>query len=139
MLQLKALYAIAITLALMSFQSAFAEAGDISVSGVGFRKLPGGSLDDPPGGGQRLLTATIANNSTQSLSYAAFLDLRDSEGVTQYLEFHKGRLDPEASSDIASSWTPDRPGEYELRVFVISDFENPEILSQIGINTTTIS
>ncbi|MGI0048871.1 MAG: hypothetical protein ACREAW_04965 [Nitrososphaera sp.] len=136
---MKALYAIAITLALMSFQSAFAEVGDISVSGVGFRDIGGCKNGGVVCGSQYMLTANVTNNSTQSLSYVAFLDLRDSEGVTQYLEFHKGRLDLEASSDIASSWTPDRPGEYELRVFVISDFENPKILSQIGINTTTIS
>jgi hypothetical protein len=40
---------------------------------------------------------------------------------------------------MASSWTPDKAGEYELRVFAISDFKNPEILSTVGTATTTVS
>ena len=136
---MKELYAIAIALALMPLQSVFAEVGDIAVSGVEFRDIGGGGLDGPPSGRQMMLSANMTNNSVQPLFYIAFIELRNSDGVTLYLEFHKGRLDPDASSNIASSWTPDRPGEYELRVFAISDFESPEMLSETGTATTTIT
>jgi hypothetical protein len=140
MIQLKVLYAIAMTLALVPFQIAFAEVGDITVSEVEFRDIPGsgGGISDPHSR-PLMLSANMTNNSMQSISYVAFLELRDSNDITIYLEFHKGRLDPEASSNIASSWAADTTGEYELRVFAISDFENPEVLSSVGTATTVIN
>jgi len=126
-------------LVLVLFQSAFAEVGDVTVSEVEFKDPFGRSMDGPPGGTQLLLSATLTNNNTKPLPYVAFIELRNSDGVTIYLEFHKGVLDPGVPSNIASSWTPEKTGEYELRVFAISDFQHVEVLSQISSNKTTIS
>jgi hypothetical protein len=139
MIQLKALYAIAIALALLPFQAAFAEVDDITISGVEFRDPFDRSIGGPPTATQLMLSANLTNNSAQPLPYVAFIELRDSDGITIYLEFHKGRLDPRASSSIASSSTPKTTGEYDLRVFAISDLQNPQILSTVGTATTTIS
>ncbi len=131
--------AIAVVVALLSLQVAFADVGDITISEVAIKNLRGNDLDSVIAASPFMLTATLTNNSTQSLSYVAVLELRDSDGITQFLEFHMSRLDPSIPSNIAGSWMPDRPGEYELRIFAISDLENPDILSTIGTATTTIS
>jgi uncharacterized protein YkwD len=61
------------------------------------------------------------------------MDVRDSNGITVYLQYQKGTLLPASGSTkdvvVAFSWIPEANGDYVLRSFVVSDLSNPLVLS----------
>jgi len=64
--------------------------------------------------------------------FVAFIEVRDSNGVTQYLAYQSGKLSEQIDhTEIGASWTPSSAGMFSLRTFAISDMENPMILSQV--------
>jgi hypothetical protein len=77
------------------------------------------------------LTAAIKNNAKEPQPFLIIMEIRDEDGVTQYLEFQLGQLDSNAASSVAISWHPSGSGEFELRSFVISDLIQSKVLSNI--------
>lgn len=85
------------------------------------------------------LSAAIKNNSLEPQPYATVMEIRDHNGITQYLQFGLGKLGPNATLQVTLSWDPTEPGEYELRSFVVSDVARPEALSIVHSTTVRVS
>lgn len=88
--------------------------------------------DNQPDVGFRMIAASVVNMGLNELPFVAFLEIRDSTGVTIFLNYHTGVIDIEGRLGIASSWqVPDFEAEYELRAFVISNFTKPQVLTEV--------
>jgi hypothetical protein len=77
------------------------------------------------------LFSDVSNNLNMALSFVVIVEVRDSDGVTQFLAFQGGTLDPNETQQISVSWMPESSGDYTTRSFVISDLTQPMILSPI--------
>lgn len=88
---------------------------------------------------QFFLSATIKNNSSEVQPFVTIMEIRDQDGITQYLQFQLGELDSNETSNVAISWIPTRVGEFEFRSFVISDLIQPEVLSNIHSTIVKVS
>jgi hypothetical protein len=79
----------------------------------------------------RMMSTMFINNDDKPVQFVVFLEIRDSAGVTVFLQFHIGAVEGRFghnTREMASSWQPEKAGEYELRTFAISNFTNPEVL-----------
>ncbi|HKU49255.1 MAG TPA: hypothetical protein VJP79_04845 [Nitrososphaera sp.] len=87
-----------------------------------------------------VISATIASggNATESQNFIAMVEARSSVGITQLLEFQTGQVSEDGSVEIGISWTPDEPGNYQLRTFLLSDLKNPEVLSAVTTKEITV-
>ncbi|MGH9877871.1 MAG: cupredoxin domain-containing protein [Nitrososphaera sp.] len=86
----------------------------------------------PEAGGQFVTTTAVWGCREGSGSFVAILEVRNSHGITETLGWQAGQLGPpDDSVEIGLDWVPVRDGEYELRTFGISSFENPEVLSNV--------
>jgi hypothetical protein len=64
-------------------------------------------------------------------SYVLILEIRDEAGITQFLGFSIRNLERHGLREIGISWTPERAGDYQFRVFAISGFQDPDVLTYI--------
>ena len=86
------------------------------------------------------LVSTVQNNNPNILQpVLSLFEIRDSIGVTVFLEFQIGTLNPGGSADFAMSWMPARSGNYEFRSFIMNDFNHQEILSAVHTFNATIT
>jgi hypothetical protein len=76
----------------------------------------------------------MANNET---ALVAFVEVRDESGRTVFLTWQTGVA--ELQDDYAYvyfvrvPWSSQEPaGEYQLRTFAITDFENPQVISVVA-------
>jgi hypothetical protein len=100
----------------------------------------GRTLEAGEAGSLVILSTTNTNESSDSVSYVALMEVRDSQGVTVYLQFQFGNLPPDGESELGISWTPESAGEYELRTFLISGFIDPvTVLTPVQSNIVTIN
>lgn len=79
----------------------------------------------------RMMVTTFINNDDKPVQFVVFLEVRDSAGVTVFLQFHTGATEGRFGHntlEMASSWQPEKYGEYELHTFAISNFTKPEVL-----------
>ncbi|AFU57027.1 hypothetical protein Ngar_c00770 [Candidatus Nitrososphaera gargensis Ga9.2] len=90
-------------------------------------------------GQQVVLSTTVKNNEAASTPYAAIVEVRDSKGITVFLNWQTGTLQADGTTGIGLSWTPETPGTYTARVFVLSGLTNPQILSETITSTITVS
>jgi hypothetical protein len=87
--------------------------------------------------GQLLVISTVArNNGNDPMEFVTVIEARDENGVTQFLGFSIGRLEAFSGSEIGISWTPANAGDYQLRTFLLTGFQNPQLLT--GISSSDI-
>ena|SRR5437867_1063507 len=90
-------------------------------------------------GKQLVVASTIKNNDEiNDWSFYNIIEVRDSNGVTIQLDWQSGTIKAGGEMEVQVSWTPELPGQYELRTFVISSFDNPRILSVVGTSSASI-
>lgn len=96
----------------------------------------------PVAGKQAMLSTVITNNSDQLRSFVGLLEVRESDGVTVFLAWQSGILYPNSQTKIGVSWTPDRPGDYEVRTFAVSHLDlnlgSPHVLSEVEMLEFTV-
>jgi hypothetical protein len=97
-----------------------------------------GTNGTPATGKQATLSMTLTNPNNQPQPFVELLEVRDSSGVTVFLAWQSGMLEPLGQTDIGVTWTPDRPGHYEARTFAVSDLDNPQVLSMVTSSEFTI-
>lgn len=90
-------------------------------------------------GKQVILSSTVANNQATAQPFAAIVEVRDADGITQYLQWQTGTLNANGSTNVGLSWTPNAPGTYSIRTFVVSDIAHPSALSLIASTNITVS
>ncbi len=102
------------------------------------KDVTGRELDEVCSGTQAIVTTVLSNTVDDSLPFVQIIEVRDSSGVTQKLDFQSGTLSAGGQSEVGSSWTPDQPGSYSLRTFAISNLNNPQVLSEVKETPTTV-
>jgi len=99
-----------------------------------------GDEDSPLAVGTQLgLSTTIENDRSAEQPFVALIEVRDSMGITVYLAWQSGNLDPAGSTAIEVSWTPDASGKYEVRTFAVSSLTNAIVLSKVATTSVEIS
>ena len=68
----------------------------------------------------------------------AIIESRDESGTTQLLGFSFGSIEDGSQSETGISWTPEKAGDYQLRTFLISGFENPQVLTVVRTSDVVI-
>jgi hypothetical protein len=69
----------------------------------------------------------------------ALIEVRDSDGVTIFLAWQIGQLAGGDRTQVGLSWTPEDQGDYTVRTFVISDLNDPDILSEVSESDVTVA
>lgn len=103
------------------------------------KDVTGNELSSVTAGQQVVLSTSVVNNLDRAQPFAAILEVRDSSGVTVFLAWQTGSLNQAGQTQVGLSWTPDNPGNYTIRTFVISDLNNPQILSKVMESQITVS
>ena len=99
-----------------------------------------GDEDSPLAVGTQLgLSTTIENDGGADQPFVALIEVRDSMGITVYLAWQSGDLEPESSTAIEVSWTADVSGKYEIRTFVVSSLTNGIVLSKVATTSVDVS
>ncbi len=90
---------------------------------------------------QAQIFVTVHSNVSFTQPFTVIIELRDVDGITLYLQWKQGLLLSNAAQEIGMSWVAnfDAPTEIMARAFVISDFEEPIILSSITTAPISIS
>lgn len=84
------------------------------------------------------ISTTAVNCGDNLMPFVAIIEARDKNDITVYLQFQTGELEAGNASQIGLSWSPEAAGNYELRSFLLSDLEEPQIRSEIWSNKATI-
>ncbi|NOJ27928.1 MAG: hypothetical protein DA330_07975 [Nitrososphaera sp.] len=87
---------------------------------------------------QVILSTEINNNRSIALPFVAFVEVRNSDGQTVFLQWHTGTLNASSVTGVGLSWTPDAAGNYTVRVFVVDDIANPSIISPVSESQITV-
>jgi hypothetical protein len=88
---------------------------------------------------QVFIEGTVNFNCNKSAeSPIVLFEVRDGEGITTYLAWQ--RFSGESSGQVisGSSWTPDRPGIYEVRFFYIACLSCPMVLNPVVTYEITV-
>ncbi|MGI0012045.1 MAG: hypothetical protein ACREBU_01180 [Nitrososphaera sp.] len=104
------------------------------ISGPIVKDAQGNLLSTASTGEIIILSVNVTNNENVPLPFVILIESRDEIGVTQFLEFHIGTLQGNRSSEVGISWKPAEAGNYQLRTFLISGFDSPEVLT--GVQTS---
>jgi len=102
------------------------------------KDIAGEELDGLAVGQQAVLSTTIKNNNAIARPFLAIIEVRDSQETTETLEWQTGTLGPNADIEIGISWTPEKSGAYQVRTFIISGFDGPEILSPVAASEVVV-
>jgi hypothetical protein len=88
--------------------------------------------------GQLVIISTqfVTKDSTP---YVLIIEARDEKGMTVFAQFAIGEIDAFGQTTIGLSWSPDEPGEYLLRSFALTSFDNFVPLTTISESTVRIS
>ena len=91
--------------------------------------------------GQQVTLGTEVTSSSQSneIRFVAIIEVRDAEGVTVSMGWQSGTVQPQGRTELGMSWIPERPGQYEVRTFLISDLLSPTVLSSVSSSEVTVS
>lgn len=111
---------------------------DIAPGAPTLKDVMGNLIDEVSADEQIIVSSTIMNNLDHDQPYTAIMEVRDSTGVTVFLAWQTGKLDASSASEVGLSWTPTAPGDYTIRVFVISDLLIPDVLSPVVESGITV-
>lgn len=103
------------------------------------KDISGNIITEVTAGSQVILSTDITNNKATSTPFAAIVEVRDADGFTVYLQWQTGTLNASGTTGVGLSWTPDAPGTYTVRTFVLSNIANPLVLSPVAESTITVS
>ena len=90
-------------------------------------------------GAQLGLSTTIENDGAEEQPFVALIEVRDSSGITVYLAWQSGSLEPAGSTMVEVSWTPEASGTYEVRTFAVSSLANAVVLSKVATASVEIT
>jgi hypothetical protein len=92
--------------------------------------------------GDELVVATNVRNNDDIYDRTALviIEVREgNDGTTVLLDLQSGTIKAGSSMQVGVRWIPYNAGNYELRTFAISSFDNPTILSSISSSDVTIA
>ncbi|MFQ5920782.1 MAG: hypothetical protein ACE5JV_02045 [Nitrososphaerales archaeon] len=89
----------------------------------------GNPLADVGVGEQVMVQAKVASKIDATEEIVYITQVKDSEGITVALSWITGTLSPGQAFELAVSWIPDTPDQYEVEVFVWKSIKDPQPLS----------
>ena len=101
--------------------------------------LGGLTLSSARAGQQVVVAINLDSDNAKDVPFVGIIEVRNEDGITTTLRWQTGVLAPNSGLDIAASWVPETPGNYEVRSFVVSNLSNPQILSEVVESTIAIS
>jgi hypothetical protein len=108
----------------------------IRLSSTGIKSIDSLVVPEVQVGQQYLIMVTISHNYDYKteVPFVAFIEVRDPYGVTQSSAFQSGKLNEQIDdhTEIVTSWMPANSGQFSVRMFAVSDMENPLILSVVS-------
>jgi hypothetical protein len=113
--------------------------GTTTVTPPELQDVTGQVLDEVSAGQQVVLATSVRNNNAGPQPFVALIEVRDSNDVTVFLAWQTGTLPANGQTQVGLSWTPDIAGDYEVRTFVISDLNNPQVLSEVSTSNITVN
>lgn len=140
---------VVLSLTLHATESSIAESNDgVTMAAFGVRQpqlldINRQKIDQPLEVGQQaLVRITIHNNNLDSdMHFVVIAEVRDGNGVTQYLAWQASNAAANGDYTFEASWMPIERvcsgidnscgSGYQVRAFVISDFENPQVFSGV--------
>jgi hypothetical protein len=90
------------------------------------------------GTNQLTLSTDLAVEQQITQEYVFLVQVVDDRNVAQYIEWQKGTLSGSQALPVSVSWTAMEKGRYTVTVVVISDMENPVMLSEATYKDLTI-
>jgi micrococcal nuclease len=91
-------------------------------------------------GDQMVITTQVTNNDpVYDWSSYVLVEVRNQDGITVLLSWQSGVFEKGRQKAVGITWTPDKPGNYQLRTFVITDFRNPRVMSSVQDSQVTIA
>lgn len=85
-----------------------------------------------------VLSTTVSSTKDDPQPFVAVMEARDGAGMTRFLGFAIGSIEAGSTSEIGISWTPEEAGNYELRAFLVSGFENPQLLTAVATSDALV-
>lgn len=112
---------------------------EIKAVAIGFRDVNGNIIKQAAAGSQ-VSVQVIINNGCDIVDYPATiaLEVRDSEGLTKYLALQQIALEPGHQPRVGFSWTPDKPGDYDVRVFTITSINSTGTLNPVMMHKISV-
>jgi hypothetical protein len=84
------------------------------------------------------ITRGFINQHEKERSFVCFFEIRNSDGVTVFLEMLNGSAKPQNQSHLSISWLPEHKETFEVRTIIISNLTNPEFIDYPTIESLTI-
>jgi hypothetical protein len=119
-----------------------AQAGDLTAttpSAPVLKDISGAEVDEVAPGEQVVISVDVNNNNNFAQDFTAIVEVRTADDITEYLQWQTGTLNPDGSVNVGLSWIPADSGEYTIRTFVVSNLQNPAVLSSVEESTVTVS
>jgi hypothetical protein len=133
------LLALLLALSIMTSMSQEVNGNGLDIPGITspvLKDTNGKILNEGSSGVTTIVSLYAVNSRDIPLPFVAVIEARSEDGVTWFLDLQEGQAPPGDSTEVTTSWTPERTGDYELRTFLISGFENPTILT--GVQSSNI-
>lgn len=90
-----------------------------------------GTIHPVTTGQQVIVSTTVQSNANDTRDYVVIIEIRNSNGITENLNWQSGRLEPRGMNQVGVSWIPSEAGAYEIRTFVLSELKNPQLYSAV--------
>jgi len=103
-----------------------------------FVNLQGETITAIESGQQIMIMNKFENLELTPRDYLGIIEVRNSQGVTMLLAWQtstmpaaNARTGEYGENTIGISWSAAKPGNYLVRAFAVTGFENPKILSEV--------
>ncbi len=98
-------------------------------------------------GRQVVVRLVLQSNLISDQHFVVLTEIRDEAGISQYLAWQSGKLSATGNYTTETSWVPDSGcyenssecnDGYQIRVFVLSGLENPQVLSEVVVRDIAV-
>ena len=101
--------------------------------------VDGSSVTEITEGQQVVITTDVQNNQDQPRPATVIVEVRNSDGITAYLQWQTATIAANGEIQVGLSWIPEGAGDYEIRTFVVSNLTTPQVLSDVVTSDITVS
>lgn len=89
-----------------------------------------GRPSQPTVGQMAIVQSEVRNIDTVPRDFTFIVQVKNPQGVVEYLSFITGSVNPGQSLTPGVSWTPQTSGEYVVETYVWKSFDEPIVLSE---------
>lgn len=113
-------------------------AAEVVVQSIAVTDAAGNSTSVLRPGTQFTATLHISNFEDVPREYVSVFEVRDSAGITLWLSFGAGILEPHQSAQVGAALSLSEPGDYSFRAFAVDGSDRPRAISPVTFTTFTV-